>query len=80
MYMFEARHSGIFDRSHPYATRFYHDLVPFHARLTITENSLRVIGPNIWNSVPSEIRNVSTLSIFKNQFKKHLVSSYNINS
>ena len=77
MYMFEARHSGIFDRNHPYATRSYHDLVPFYARLTVTRNSLRVAGPNIWNSIPLEIRNLPTLPMFKNHYKKHLLSLYN---
>ena len=76
MHMFEARHSGIFDRNHHYATRSYRNLVPFDARLTITENSLRVSGPNVWNSIPQEIRDVPTLSIFKNRYKKHLLSSY----
>ena len=78
LYMFEARHSGIFDRNHHYATRSHHDLVPFHARLTITKNSLRVSGPNIWNSIPQEIRNIRSQEIFKNQYKKHLLSFYNL--
>ena len=55
-YMFEARHSGIFDRNHPYPTRGQDDLLPFNARLTITEKSLRTIGPNTWNSIPQEIK------------------------
>ena len=76
LYMFEARHSGIFDRNHRYSTRSYDDLVPFQARLTATKNSLRVCGPNIWNSIPLEIRNLPTISIFKNRYKKHLISLY----
>ena len=76
LYMFEARHSGIFDRNHQYSTRTYYDLVPFQARLTATKNSLRVSGPNIWNTIPLEIRNLPTLSIFKNHYKKHLISLY----
>ena len=76
MHMFEARHSGIFDRNHHYATRSYRNLVPFDARLTITENSLRVSGPNVWNSIPQEIRDVPTLSIFKTRYKKHLLLLY----
>ena len=77
--MFEARYSGIFDRNHRYSTRSYYDLVPFQARLTVTKNSLKVCGPNIWNSIPLEIRNSPTLSIFKNRYKKHLLSLYNGN-
>ena len=74
--MFEARHSGIFDRNHPYPTRGQDDLLPFNARLTITENSLRTIGPNTWNSIPQEIKNSPTLSIFKNRYKHYLLSTY----
>ena len=76
LYMFEARHSGIFDRNHHYATRSYEDLVPFNHRLTATGNSLKVIGPRFWRDIPQEIRNVPTLSIFKNRYKKHLLSTY----
>ena len=76
LYMFDARHSGIFDRNHHYATRSYQELNPFSNRLTVTENSLRVCGPIIWNSIPQEIRNVPSVSIFKNKYKKHLLSTY----
>ena len=75
--MFEARHSGIFYRNHHYTTRSYRNLVPFNARLTITENSLRVSGPNTWNDIPQDIRDEPTLAIFKNRYKKHLLSLYN---
>ena len=78
LYMFEARHSGIFDRNHRYPTRSFYDLVPFPARLTVTKNSMKVCGPNIWNSIPIEIRNLPTLPVFKNQYKKHLISLYNL--
>ena len=80
MYMFEARHSGIFDRNHHYETRTAQNLVPYDARLTITENSLRVRGPNIWNSIPQDIRDLPTISIFKSRYKKHLLSSYDQNN
>ena len=80
LYMFEARHSGIFNRNHHYATRSYQDLVPFDNRLTVTGNSLRVSGPIIWNSIPQDIRSLPSLSIFKNRYKKHLLASYDNNN
>ena len=76
-YMFEARHSGNYDRTHRYPTRSFNDLVPSHARLTVTQNSINVCGPNIWNSIPQEIRDLPTLSIFKNNYKNYLISLYN---
>ena len=80
MYMFEARHSGIFDRNHQYETRTVQNLVPYDARLTITENSLTVRGPNTWNSIPQDIRDLPTISIFKSRYKKHLLSLYDQNN
>ena len=74
--MFEARHSGEFDRNHPYPTRSYNDLVPIYARLNVTQNYLKVSGPNVWNSIPQEIRNLPSLSMFKNRYKKYLLSMY----
>ena len=76
VYMFEARHSGEFDRNHPYPTRSYNDLVPIYARLNVTQNYLKVSGPNVWNSIPQEIRNLPSLSMFKNRYKKYLLSLY----
>ena len=78
--MFEARHSGIFNRNHHYETRAVQNLVPFDARLTITEHSLRVRGPNIWNSIPQDIKNAPTISIFKSRYKKYLLSAYDHNN
>ena len=74
--MFEARHSGIFDRNHSYSTRGHDELMPLFARLRITENSLRTIGPQIWNSITQEIKNSPTISMFKNRYKQQLLSAY----
>ena len=62
--------------SHDYNTRNRNSLVPSAARLTATERSISVIGPNIWNSIPSDIRESPTISIFKNRFKAYLLSNY----
>ena len=78
--MYDARYSGIFDREHSYLTRNYDNLVPFHARLTVTKNSLRTIGPNIWNSIPIEIRNMPTKNQFKTNYAKYLISLYSLSS
>ena len=76
LYMFDARHSGIFDRNHHYATRSYEELVPFNNRLTVTGHSLNVIGPRLWRDIPQDIRNAPSISIFKKKYKKHLLSYY----
>ena len=77
LYMYDTWQSGQFHRTHTYGTRNRNELLPFQARLTVTKNSLRVIGPNIWNSIPPEIQNLTTRSSFKFNFKKYLLSFYN---
>ena len=66
-------------RSHEYSTRMGSELLPRYARLTLTENSMSVAGPNIWNSIPDDIKNSPSRNSFKFNYKKHLLSSYNIN-
>ena len=55
-------------------------LLPGYARLTLTRNSMSVVGPNIWNSIPDDIKNSPSRNSFKFKYKKHLLSSYYINS
>ena len=72
-------HAGtsLFDRTHSYDTRNRNDLLPDRARLTITQNSISVAGPNIWNSIPENIKTSLTRGSFKSQYKNCLLSYYN---
>ena len=47
LYMYERSDNDDYHRDHQYNTRYRNDLRPHRPRLTATENSLRVIGPNI---------------------------------
>ena len=38
---------------------------------------LKVTGPNLWNSLPSHIRDASSLTTFKFELKKYLLEKYN---
>ena len=38
-------------------------------RTTICQQSIKFIGPKIWNTLPQEIKNCSTLVSFKNKLK-----------
>ena len=76
LYMYEHRNSGVYERSHSYSTRNRNNLIPNRARLTITENSISVIGPNLWNSIPAGIQNSVSRNAFKRKYKHHLLSSY----
>ena len=50
------------------------------SRLTITKNSINVIGPNVWNSIPVDIQNSITRESFKFKYKLLLLSFYETNT
>ena len=77
LYMYDRVRSGDYDRNHQYNTRNRNDLLPRRFRLTATQNSLASIGPTIWNSIPTNIKDSLTYSSFKHQYKKYLLSFYN---
>ena len=74
--MYERWQSGLYDRTHPYQTRNRSDLIPNPSRLTVTRNSLSVVGPNLWNTIPAEIQNCPSKNSFKFNYKKYLLSFY----
>ena len=74
--MYRHNSSDHYLRSHDYATRGHDDLRPLPARLTLTQNSISVVGPNIWNSIPEDIQNSPSYNCFKFKYKKHLLSFY----
>ena len=78
LYMYDRRSTDAYERQHQYETRNRNNLLPGRACLSVTKNSMHSIGPIIWNSIPEHIRNSRTRSSFKSQYKKHLISSYNI--
>ena len=76
LYMYDNWESGNYSASHDYNTRNHNSLVPNTSRLTITQNSLSVVGPNIWNSLPIDIRESPTRNIFKNRLSTYFISNY----
>ena len=80
LYMYDRWQSGAYDRTHSYNTRNRNDLIPNRARLSVTLNSISVIGPNIWNGIPQNIQNLQSKNSFKYQYKKYLLSSYSDNN
>ena len=74
--MYDNWEAESFAVTHDHNTRNRNSLAPGAARLTVTQNSLSVIGPNVWNSIPLIIRDSPTKTIFKTRFKAHLLSSY----
>ena len=76
LYMYEHRTSAQFIRHHDYSTRGHDDLLPQSARLRLTQNSISVVGPNTWRSIPESIRNSPSRNSFKISYKKFLLSFY----
>ena len=61
---------------HPYNTRHRIDPLPSFHRLTQSQRSLSFQGPLIWNQIPLQIRNSSSLKVFKRDFKKYMLETY----
>lgn len=47
--------------------------VPRYKTLT-GSRSLHITGPNIWNQLPNEITNTTSINVFKNKLRNHLLS------
>ena len=79
LYMYDHDTPSQLIRSHDYSTRGSNDLRPGNARLTLTLNSISVVGPNIWNSIPDDIKYSPSRKSFMFKYKKFLLSFYNNN-
>ena len=61
---------------HSHLTRQIHD---FHQARFLSNTSkitIRVQGPILWNSLPSELKNLPHLGLFKRHYKFHLLQQY----
>ena len=65
-----------FSRIHSHNTRDRESLRPQFQRLTVSQKSLSFQGPNLWNEIPAEIKDVDRVTIFKKQLKEYLISKY----
>ena len=61
--------------SHSHDTRSRTDATLAFQRLSQCQRSLTYNGPKIWNSIPINIKNSPSISIFKNRFKHHLLEN-----
>lgn len=60
---------------HQYKTRQCSNLGLFNppCNINIRKSVLRIYGPTLWNSIPDEIKNSSSLKIFNKAYKKYLI-------
>lgn len=59
---------------HSYDTRRCNDMHQVQYRLNVTKFSIRIRGPNLWNSLPSELQCSQTLRTFKKRYMQILIA------
>ena len=74
--MFYSHEDLCFATPHSYNTRNSSDARPSFQRLTTTQQSIKYVGPKVWNSIPSNVRCISSFNKFKSELKKHLIAQY----
>ena len=76
VHMYKIKDSPEFSRNHNLNTRYNSALLPSFNRLTLCQHSVTFNGPNFWNSLPQNLKELSTLARFKKHVKDFLLSQY----
>ena len=62
---------------HAYRTRFAQSSYDKVRTVTSVEESLlKFKGPNVWNSIPHEIKNSMSFKVFIKSYRNHLIGNY----
>ena len=61
---------------HTYPTRHSLDYHLENPKIILAQKSIRHHGPDVWNSLPHNLKQCSTLYSFKASLKKHILSKY----
>ena len=67
--MFRSKTSSIKTRSNS-------QLVPAFCRSTVSQQSIRYVGPKVWSEIPIAIRKSRTISAFKKKLKQYFINGY----
>ncbi len=51
-------------------------IIPRTNKVTMGDRAFSVIGPKLWNDLPSDLKNTSTINSFKKLLKTHLFAEY----
>ena len=70
------QNSNLPARQHSHDTRGRNQALPAFNRLHSTQRSLSYVIPSIWNSIPNNIKDVNSLSKFKNKLNDYLLDFY----
>ena len=69
---------GAYKIEHSVNTRNSNLSKPKRHNLTRSKQSVATNGPNLWNSLPIDIRSIKSLPSFKKNLKSHCLSQYDI--
>ena len=61
---------------HSYPTRSSHNFHLTNPKILLAHKSIRHHGPDLWNSLPNDIKSCTTLYSFKSKMKTKLLSQY----
>ena len=75
--MFHNRGSLVYRHPDAYHTRGDNLLAPVFQRLSMTQKSVGFARPQLWNSLPRNVREIDSFYSFKRAARAHLLQSYN---
>ena len=78
IYMHQSISNGKYRIEHSLNTRARSNnhAQPIFNRLTSAQQSISIMGPNTWNSLPAYLRNIRDLVAFKTKLKTYLIDQY----
>ena len=64
---------------HTYNTRQKSNIHIEYTRTTCRKNTVRMLGPRLWNILPTEVKSAPALPVFKRRLRKLMLSSFTLN-
>ena len=68
--------SNLYAVTHTLNTRNRSMATPVYHRLTCTQHAVSFLGPTIWNSLPSSLKQIDGLPTFRKELKNFFINSY----
>ena len=61
---------------HTHFTRGIHDIHQLTHRIIVRASCIKIFGMKVWNKIPTALRSLSSVCIFKSKYKRHLLNYY----
>ena len=75
---FKKIHDGHYAVQHNLNTRNRNQAIPKFHRLARCQQSITYNGPTEWNILPDDLRNITSLPVFKHRLKHFYLSKYSM--